>query len=266
MYDTLPSLVERALTGNRKPLEFYLQENSRLPGPRANLELAQDLSHLLAQAIAQHPEGVNSLLTYFVNGDRRPESSTSAIEFTMLCGVISYGICAAKHPDWREQTLSLLSHHATSVYWRVREGVAIAYQHLLAADRERTLKHLGHLATHGDFLQQRAAVAAVAEPPILHAIDIIDGALHIQQLVLERLHAVPASERKNEEFRVLRRTLGYTVSVVTAAAPQRGFALLRECAGWNDKDIRWVVAENLKKRRLAKFVADREGVERLLAS
>jgi hypothetical protein len=52
--------------------------------------------------------------------------------------------------------------------------------------------------------------------------------------------------------------------VITAAAPERGFALLRECASWDDKDIRWIVAENLKKRRLAKFVSDREGVERLL--
>lgn len=265
MHDTLSSLVERALTGNRRPLEFYLRDNSKLPGPRANLELAHDMSHLLAASIPRNPESVYSLLKYFANGDRRAAASNTPAEFTMLCGVIAYGICAAAHAEWRVETLTILSVYATSSYWRVREGVAISYQHLLAADSQATLDHLVCLATQGDFLQQRAAVAAVAEPPILYAVDVIDAALDIQRIVMERVHALPLPERKNDDFRVLRRTLGYTLSVVTATDPERGFALLRECAGWDDRDIHWIVGENLKKRRLAKFVEDREGVERLLA-
>jgi hypothetical protein len=264
MHDTLSSLVERALTGNRRPLEFYLRDNSKLPGPRANLELAHDMSHLLAAAIPRNPESVYSLLKYFANGDRRAAAGNTPAEFTMLCGVIAYGICAAAYAEWREETMTVLSLYATSPHWRVREGVAIAYQHLLVACSQATFEHLGYMATQGDFLQQRAAIAAVAEPPILYATDIVDSALDIQRIVLERVHSVPADGRKNEGFRILRRTLGYTLSVVTAAAPERGFALLRECAGWDDKDIRWIVGENLKKRRLAKFVADREDVERLL--
>ena len=48
MHDTLSSLVERALNGTQRPLEFYLRENGRLPGARANMELANDVSYLLA--------------------------------------------------------------------------------------------------------------------------------------------------------------------------------------------------------------------------
>jgi len=48
-HSTLSSLVERALTGNQRPLEFYLLDQSRLPGPRANLELVDDVSDLFAE-------------------------------------------------------------------------------------------------------------------------------------------------------------------------------------------------------------------------
>ena len=54
-----------------------------------------------------------------------------------------------------------------------------------------------------------------------------DAALAIQQLVLERLHAMPVTERKREDVRALRQALGYTVSVVVAAAPERGLQATR---------------------------------------
>jgi hypothetical protein len=64
---------------------------------------------------------------------------------------------------------------------------------------------------------------------------------------------------------VLRQTLGYAVSVITAAAPERGFALMRTCATWGDTDIVWILRENLKKKRLAKFVEYTAELSELLA-
>ena len=49
------------------------------------------------------------------------------------------------------------------------------------------------------------------------------------------------------------------------AAPEKGFVLMRQCASWNDPDINWVLRENLKKKRLAKFVGYTEGLSKLLA-
>jgi hypothetical protein len=40
---------------------------------------------------------------------------------------------------------------------------------------------------------------------------------------------------------------------------------MRECATWGDADITWVLRENLKKKRLAKFAEDTEALIRLLA-
>ena len=265
VHDTLIALVERALTGNQRPLEFYLRDNSRLPGPRANLELANDVSSLLASSVPKYPENVRTLINQFANGDRKMVASNTPDEFIMLCGIIAFGTCAAVYSPWREESFEMLSHYACSTHWRVREGVAIAYQHLLIAVPHETIDCLTKLATTGNCLQQRATIAAIAEPPLLYDAELVAAALKIQRIVLERFRHTPKYDRKTEDLRTLRRTLGYTISVITAALPERGFALMRECASWNDPDITWILRENLKKKRLAKFVEDREALIKMLA-
>lgn len=264
MHDTLSSLVERAITGNQRPLEFYLREHSRLPGPRANLELANDVSYLLASSVSRHHNGVHALLHYFVCSENKSDIGNTPAEFVILCGVIAFGACAAVQAEWREEAFSLLSEYAGSAYWRIRESVATAYQHLLAADAHTTITCLMDLAAEGNALQQRAAVAAIAEPPLLYSPDLLTAALELQRIVLERMRSTSLIARKKEAFRVLRRALGYTLSVITAAGPEQGFALMRECASWGDPDINWVLRENLRKKRLAKFAQDAAVVSKLL--
>ncbi len=265
MHDTLASLVDRAVMGTYRPLEFYLREHSRLPGPRANLELVNDVSYLLATAVSAHPETVRSLLDYFANGNRKVVLSNTPAEFVMLCGIVSYGACAAVHVPWRAEVRELLKHYARSSYWRIREAVTIAYQRLLVTDTHETLLYLTALVKEGGVLQQRAAIASVAESAVLVSSETVAAALAIQRIALERLHQIVPQDRKNEDFRILKRSLGYTLSVVTATNPEEGFALMRTCATWGDADITWILRENLKKKRLAKFVEDTEGVSQLLA-
>lgn len=264
MHDTLSSLVERAILGNQRPLEYYLREQSRLPGPRANLELVNDLSDLLAVLVTEQPANVRTLLNYLIQEDFQTNVSNTPAEFVMLCGIVAFGACAAARPAWRGETFEMLSQRAHSIYWRVREGVAMAFQRLLPVAAPETIKCLTKLAQTGDYFQQRAAVAAIAEPPLLHSDEIVLAALAIQRIVLERLREASAGDRRREDFRALRQALGYTVSVVTAAAPEKGFALMRECAAWKDADVTWIIRENLKKRRLAKFVDDTEELAKLL--
>ncbi|GAC1640861.1 MAG: hypothetical protein NVS4B12_02620 [Ktedonobacteraceae bacterium] len=265
MHDTLLTLVERALTGNSRPLEFYLRDHSRLPGPRANLELANDVGEILASSVPKYSENVRTLITQFANGDRKKVASNTPEEFVMLCGIIAFGTCAAVYAPWREESFEMLEHYACSTQWRVREGVAIAFQHLLTTVPHETLQRLVKLAAYGNYLQQRAAVAAIAEPPLLYNKDLLETALKLQRIVLERLRNAPKLDRKTEELRTLRRTLGYTVSVVTVVLPEQGFALMRECASWNDADITWILRENLKKKRLAKFPEDTDVLAKMLA-
>src|SRR6266404_8059570 len=215
MYDTMPSLVERALKGDQRPLEYYLREQSRLPGSRANLGLVSDVSNLLAAIVSEQPDEVRKLLYYLVvDEEKKRVASNTPDEFIVLCGVVAFGACAAVRSAWRGEIFALLGEFASSSAWRVREGVAIAFQRLLPVVPEETIEYLMELATKGNCFQQRASIAAIAEPPLLHTPAMIDAALAIQQLVLERLHAMPVTERKREDVRALRQALGYTVSVV----------------------------------------------------
>lgn len=264
MHETLSSLVARAFTGNQRPLEFYLREQSRLPGARANLELVNSLSNLLTAVVPEQPDQVWMLLNYLVRDEQTVVINTPD-EFVVLCGVVAFGACATVRPEWRREVFELLGRFARGSSWRVREGVAMAFQRLLPVEPQETIEYLMELATKGNCLQQRASVASIAEPPLLQTPAIIDAALAIQHLVLERLHALPAADRKREDVRALRQALGYTLSVVAAATPEKGFALMRECAEWGDPDINWILRENLKKKRLAKFVEHTEKLSKLLA-
>ena len=265
MHDTLSSLVERAIGGSHRPLEFYLREHSRLPGPRANLELANDVAFLLASASANYPDSVRTLIHTFMSGNQEQVESNTPAEFVMLCGVIAAGVCASVRLEWRDYTVDMLNRYSCNSSWRVREAVATAYQHLLSDESENILSFLTRVAAGGNYLQLRAVISAVAEPRLLYKHEILHCALQLQQIVLERVKRAPLNERKNEDFRVLRRTLGYTLSVVTAADPGAGFTLMRRCALWNDEDINWILRENLKKKRLAKFSHDTASIFELLS-
>ncbi|HET9921200.1 MAG TPA: hypothetical protein VFQ30_15245 [Ktedonobacteraceae bacterium] len=265
MHTTLGSLVERAITGNQRPLEFYLRDQSRLPGPRANLELVNEFSDLLALVATEQPENVHGLLKYLTSDVHSAVKTNTPEEFALLSSLVAYGACAALLPSWRAEAFEVLADYAGHSSWRVREGSALGFQRLLPAAPTETTRYLKTLATRGKYLQQRAAIVAIAEPSLLHTDELVDAAFSIQRTILENMHNAPAQDRKREDFRALRKSLGYTLSVVTAATPERGFALMRECAAWGDTDITWVLRENLKKKRLAKFVADTEELIRLLA-
>ncbi|HEV2580993.1 MAG TPA: hypothetical protein VGT44_09080 [Ktedonobacteraceae bacterium] len=252
MHDTLLPLIERALAENTRPLEFYLREQSHLPGTRANLGLVGEVSDELASMVARHSQQVWELLRTLSQDALVVESNTPA-EFVALCGAVAFGACAAAHPDWQPDVRVLLSRMSSSASWRVREGVAMAYQRLLTVAPEATLVYLRDLAADGDCLQQRACVAAVAEPILLQTEQMKEGALGIQGVIVHRFHDIPLSERKREDVRILRQGLSFTLSVAVAALPEAGFTLLRECASWGDPDINWIIRENLKKKRLLKF-------------
>src|SRR5205085_1077090 len=120
MHETLAPLMIRALEGTPRPLEFYLCEQSHLPGPRANLALVDDVSHLLVSLAREEPEKVRKLVRYLITGNGQTASSNTPDEFVMLCGIVSLGACASIHAGWRQETYEMLANYACSTLWRVR--------------------------------------------------------------------------------------------------------------------------------------------------
>lgn len=205
--------------------EAYLKKNSGLPGPRANLELVE--------AVGEEADA-----------ERLWRLSASSDEFLALCGTAGLGHIAVSDPV---PVISWLRELAADPRWRVREGVAIALQHLGRYSMPRLLAEMEKWSTEGPYLQ-RAAAAGLCEPSLLKEPEHVVRVLKILDRMTKSLAGTSA--RKTEGFRVLRQALAFSWSVAAAALPEAGRPLLEKWLRSPDKDVAWVMQENLTKGRI----------------
>jgi hypothetical protein len=216
--------------------DVYLLDNSGLPGPRANLELAQ----------AAADEGDEPRFRHWLQYDATCAPANSPEVFLVVCGTIGLGRLLA---EGRLELLGDLRRLADDPRWRVREAVAMGLQRWGDADMYALL-HAMEAWAGGRFLEQRAVVAALCEPRLLVAPDDARQVLALLNCITEQLSQ--AVDRKSDDFRVLRQALGYGWSVAVAALPAEGKALMESWFAGTDRDVRWIMRENLKKSRLAR--------------
>jgi len=216
--------------------EPYLLRECGLPGPRGNLELAQ--------AVAE--EGSRELFERYAQLDAEQAPVNSPREFLAFCGVVGLGRLLAEGERGR---LSELRRHASDPRWRLREGVAMALQRLGDADMDGLLAAMRVWAA-GPPLVQRAAAAALCEPRLLREPKRVRAVLWILDRVTASLQR--SRDRRSADFLTLRQALGYCWSVAVAALPGEGKARMEKWLVSDDKDVRWVMKENLKKKRLAR--------------
>lgn len=219
--------------------EPFLRAESRLPGPRSNLELAQ------AAAEEGDAARFEQLLAY--DAARAPTNTPD--EFLAVCGVLGLGRLLA---EGQRDLLPRLHTLAGDSRWRTREAVAMALQRLGEVDMAALLTAMDGWAADSP-LVQRAAAAALCEPKLLR-----DPAQ--AQCVLAVLDMITAtipdrSDRRSEAFQALRKGLGYCWSVAVVALPAAGKPALERWMASDDADIRWIMRENLKKARLSRMDA-----------
>ncbi|HEX2910639.1 MAG TPA: hypothetical protein VH186_07505 [Chloroflexia bacterium] len=264
----LRPLLDAVLAGNEQAtLESYLLKNSNLPGPRANLELVSAFAELVAEiVILPNPpvERLENLLDGCADISLQTAPVNHPREILPAAAVRSYGKVAVARPDWWTDEIAKLRKAAANPRWRTREMVAAALQDMLESDWPRNMAEIKEWLATSKLLLCRAAVAAVAEPRLLLTVSRARNALEIQKQAIARLADWPVEQRKEEEFKILRQALGYTLSVVVAALPEEGFVLLERLAALPDKDVRWVVRENLKKNRLSKWPDKLAQVQKLV--
>jgi hypothetical protein len=243
-------------TGDSGKITGYLLANSNLPGPRGNLELAAAFAEVVEELFAEAPERLwrFCLQLTAISADEAPANDPK--EFLPFCGACALGALGAVSSARYQEALARLRELATDPRWRMREGVAMGLQNLLEKQSEKTLTELeGWIAT-GDWLTMRAVAAGVAEPPLLREKQTAARALALHQQIFRQV--LSDKERKSGQFKSLKKGLGYTLSVVVAAIPVEGFAYMEQLieSRKQDKDIRWILKENLKKNRLAKNFPD----------
>jgi hypothetical protein len=230
---------------DRDQWQTCLVAESALPGPRANLELAEAAADLAEEA--QLLEWLN------LGPDAAPESSASV--FLPVCGAIGLGRLVA---EGRIDLLPRLRSAAGDGRWRVREAVVLGLQRL--GDRDiNALVNAMRDWSQGTFLEKRAAAAALCEPRLLRDPAVSASVLKLLNDVTESVQGAP--DRRDGDLRVLRQALGYCWSVLIVALPTEGKAALESWSASSDPDIRWIIRENLRKARLRRM--DDAWVERL---
>ncbi len=263
-YNDLRPLIIRAISvptaNDTETLERYMTEHSALPGPRMNTALVSAFADVMGQLVTQPDmpsvERIEALLDGWAALSLVTAPANDPREVLPSAAVMTYGQVAVMRPDWWDDEIAKLHKAASHRRWRVREMVAAALQRMLAANWERTYQVLvGWLSDDGP-LVIRACTAAVAEPPLLVDKTRGDDALFIQAQAINWLTNLPPERRREEAVVVLRKALGYTLSVAIAATPKAGFALLDQLRTSADKDVQWIVRENLKKKRLKPYISE----------
>lgn len=220
--------------------EPFLLQESGLPGPRANLEL-------LDVVIEQ---GQEEWFNKWVSLSAAEAPSGSADEYLSVCGTAGLGrLVAQGNTDY----LAVLKKTASDPRWRVREATAIALQRWGDEDIQGLLAAMNQWAD-GNLLEQRAVVAALCEPRLLSKGQVCGQVLDILDGITKGIPTV--TDRKSDEFRVLRKSLAYGWSVAVAADMDQGKKRMEKWFTEQDKDIRWIMIENLKKNRLLRQDAD----------
>lgn len=218
---------------------FLLQE-SGLPGPRANLELA----HAVAD------EGDDEMFRRFLAFDAEQAPTNSPHEYLAFCGVLGVGRLVA---EGRWEYLQILRHHASDPRWRIREAVAQALQRLGKVAMDALVREMERWSA-GDLLEKRAVAAALCEPSLLREKRHIERTLRILGTIMASIQGV--EDRRSDEFRALRKGLGYCWSVAVVALPDAGKAAMEHWFSSDDRDVQWIMRENLKKGRLARMDAE----------
>jgi hypothetical protein len=214
----------------------FLKKNSGLPGPRGNLELAH------AAAEEGSKAQFEKLLVF------QAEENTPEV-FLVFCGVLGLGKLAANDTKLFER----LRAYASDTRWRIREAVATGLQMAGDQDMDLLLREMQEWSK-GNWYEQRAAAATLAEPRLLRQPKYATQVLQILNEITDCMEK--ANGAKNESFKVLRQGMGYCWSVAVAALPGAGKPMMEKWLSSPDRDIRWVMKENLKKNRLIKMDAD----------
>jgi len=104
-------------------------------------------------------------------------------------------------------------------------------------------------------------VAALCEPKQLREERRKERVLEILDRVTVSMQGV--ENRRKNEFKVLRKGLGYCWSVAVAAYPEAGKKMMERWFVSDDEDVLWMMKENLRKKRLTRMDAEWVAAARL---
>ena len=240
--------------GRDTELLQYLIENSNLPGRRANLELAEAFSVLIVKQLDENLPKILEFIQKLLEFSNNIAPTNDKKEFLAFCGTWALGALGVKE-SYSTFTYSNLRLMAKDERWRIREAVAKAITILAQNDKNSLIKELKDwLKEDRSWLIMRAIAAGMAESLVIPSI-MKDESFAIECLEFHKqiFQSIQNSDEKNSEaFKALKKGLGFTLSVVVQAIPEKGFELIKNLIKEQNSDILWIINNNLKKNRLIK--------------
>lgn len=222
----------KPIIDNPEKLEKFIIENSNLPGPRGNLELAF--------AFAETYDNLDVLLEWLKITEDKADTNNPK-SFPAFCSAVCLGKIYTKNKD--KKLISVLKKLANDGRWRMREAVAFAFQTIGENDFNELKSIFSEWIKESNNLEKRAILVSLAHPKFLNE-ENAKFCFEITDIVLQEM------DREND-FDVLKKGLEFTISVFAAANPELGFYFIKKWIG-KDKTIDKIMKENLKKNRLAK--------------
>lgn len=211
--------------------EDFLVSNSGLPGPCANLKLAEAFAH------------TGTLLDFkkyiFLDPQEAPDNTSQC--YLVMCGILGIGHYLSQYQD--EGLLNRLKKLSNDPRRRVRKAVAIALQMIGRKKMPEIVEDFQEWVT-GSYLEQQAVAVALSEPDLLRSQEIADEVLHLLDLIT--VHLIDP-EPYNDGFRQLKRSLGYCWSVVVSITPRKGRKRMERWIQEDKPHVNDVMNENLKR-------------------
>jgi hypothetical protein len=221
----------KPIIDNPGNLKAFIIQNSNLPGPRGNLELAF--------ALAEIYDDLDALLNWLEITEDLADANDPE-SFPAFCAAVCLGKIYTKTKD--KKLISILKKLSNDGRWRMREAVAFGFQIIGESDFDELKSVFSGWIKKSNNLDKRAILVSLAHPRFLNE-ERAKFCFEIADTVLKEM------DREND-FDVLKKGLSFTISVFAAANSDLGFKFIKRWIGI-DKDIDRIMKENLKKNRLA---------------
>ncbi|MFX0184731.1 MAG: HEAT repeat domain-containing protein [Candidatus Hodarchaeota archaeon] len=234
--------------GDEKPLINYFVLNSNLPSRRANLEMAAAFVEVIEESYLNNLDEIWNFCIKAIGISEDKAPTNNPMEIVPFCGSWGIGLIGSISESYFQEAVLLLREGANDPRWRIREAVAFGIQKILERRSQVMLQELSGWVDQDNWLEMRAIAAGVAHPKILAEYENANSALELHKSIFGKIKT--ANDRRSEDFKTLRKGLGYTLSVVVSNIPDEGFQEMKELIKTQDHDLLWIIKNNLKKKRL----------------
>jgi hypothetical protein len=243
--DAITAALDQAIAGKPERLYRELALVSGLPGPRANLTIA----NAFATECAARGKAADKLLFHLATLDADVAPGATEHEFLPLCGVLGLGARAALDPKIRAKVVATLHDAAEDMRFRVRDAVPVALARIGEKEQGALVAELAGW-TDG-FFQAAAAILALADATWLTTltdpgpvVDRLDEAFRLARDAPRSASRYPG-----------RKALVDALAVAPAAIAARfGVPVFDMLAAWSKTEmpeLRAVVQTTLRSNKLA---------------